>query len=86
MEITFIYIDPEDRKEIEEYDGTRTPLISYLDYGSKLSKSKSYKLMQEWGGTFLNLPFAIIKENDKVVRCLYSGPQDVKSILKNEYL
>ena len=84
-EIIVIYNNPEQRKEIEEYEGTREVYISFLDYGSKLCKKKAWELMENWGAR--KLPFVLIKENDKVVHCLYTEDGDkVIRNLKKYYL
>ena len=74
-DIIVIYNDPSVRDTIENLDFSFSVFIEYLDRGSRLSKKKAKELMEEWGAT--QLPFVILKDKDKVVKCLYTEATNV---------
>lgn len=48
--------------------------LQFLDRGSKVERSKAYKIQQEWGSN--QTPFALVKKDDKVIKAFYAEDKD----------
>lgn len=73
-EIVFIYDNPEHRQTLESFENDKDVYLTFLDYGSKLSKKQAWALMEDWGAR--KLPFALVKVGESVTRCFYTEDGD----------
>ena len=48
--------------------------MQFLDRGSKVERSKAYKIQQEWGST--QTPFALVKKDNEVIKAFYAEDKD----------
>lgn len=48
--------------------------MQFLDRGSKIERSKAYKIQQEWGST--QTPFALVKKDNEVIKAFYAEDKD----------
>lgn len=70
IELVLISNDLEDEKKVLSRESPSGYYFSFLDLGSMLCRSDAYALKSEWGAR--EDPFALVKDNDKVLRCFYS--------------
>lgn len=69
-EVIFIYNNPEDKDIVDSFTTSRPIAFDFLDYGSKLCKKKAWEYMEAWGAR--QLPMAVLKENNVVIKVLYT--------------
>lgn len=73
IDITIVHNDPNIIDKFkQDYNGEA--FMHFLDRGSKIERSKAYKLQQAWGSKLT--PFAIVEKDAKVIKAFYKESSD----------
>lgn len=82
IDVYIVHNNPSALKQFWEFAYAIEPFVHTLDIGSKLDRSKAFKLKQEWGAR--QDPFCLIKKDDKAVKAFYSeaGEDAIVQLIK----
>lgn len=73
IDVTIVHDDPSIIDKFKQnYVGEA--FMHFLDRGSKVERSKAYKLQQAWGSKLI--PFAIVEKGTKVIKAFYKESSD----------
>lgn len=70
IDIYVVHNDPDVLGDVWNASCEIEPFIHIFDIGSKLDKSKAFKLKQEWGAK--QNPFCLIEEDGNAIKAFYS--------------
>lgn len=74
VELVLISDNLEDEKKVLSRESPDNYYFTFIDICSKLCRSDAYSIKSEWGAK--KDPFALVKVDNKVIRCFYSEKDD----------
>lgn len=73
IDITIVHNNPA-QVELFKNSYNGEGFVHFLDRGSKIERSKAYKLQQAWGSS--KTPFALVEKDGKVIKAFYAEDKD----------